>query len=388
MRQASTNVRAVNAVLVLALVILAGLVATRPPRVAPRYLNLRLVHATGTPLLLLGVLLGPASGVLSDAVLSALAPAIALAIGWAGAAFGSRIPWRVVRRIPRAVWTLAALRAGASFLAVAAGAVVLALLIPALRASWRPLAIVTLALASLAAVSRRIRGPRHVAATLETAFGALALTLVLASDHPRGPVGGLVGGAGWLILSLGSGALVGVLFVGLARLRDARDLPLALLGTVLFGAGVGYALGLSPFVVCAVAAGIIAHRAPERRAVAARLQTWEAPLYVVFLILAGALLGVHTFWIVPAAVVLAVLRVGARWAVDRYWKGVPRRRFAGLRQDGVALALALNFLLIYRVTAPAAGEAVLAVVVIGVVLAQLATAYPLLTASPAPAEVS
>ena len=90
-------------------------------------------------------------------------------------------------------------------------------------------------------------------------------------------------------------------------------------------------------------------------------------------------------------VLLAALRVGARWAVDRYWKGTPlppRRGFAGLRQDSVALALALNFLLIYRATAPAAGDAALAVVVIGVVLAQLATAYPLLTASPAPAEVS
>jgi len=385
MRQAPTKIRAVNPVLALALVVLAGLAATRLPRINSRLVNLRLLHATGLPLLLLGVLLGPASGVLNDAVLDALAPMTALAIGWTGAAFGSRIHWRVVRRIPRPVWMLAVVRAGASFLAVAGGVLALAI-IPALRATWQPMAVVALALGAMAAVARRIRGPRHVLATLETALGALAFTLVLASDHPRGPVGGLLGGVGWLILALGSGVLVGVLFLGLARLRDVRDLPLALLGTVLFGAGVGYAAGLSPFVVCAVAAGIIAHRSPEGGLVATRLEAWEGPLYAAFMILAGALLGVSTIWILPAAVLLAALRFGARWAVGHYWKGAPRGRLAGLRQDGVVLALALNFLLIYRAT-PAA-DAVLVVVVVGVVLAQLATAYPLLTSSPAPAEVS
>ena len=386
MRQAPTNIRAVNPVLALALVVVAGLAATRLPRTTTRLVNLRLLNATGTPLLLLGVVLGPATGVLSDAVLDALSPMMALAIGWTGAAFGSRIHWRVMRRIPRAVWTLAAVRAAASFLAVAGGVVALALLIPALRATWQPLTVVALALGSMAAVARRIRGPRHVLATLETIFGALAFTLILASDHPRGPVGGFLGGVGWLILALGSGVLVGVLFLGLARLRDARDLPLALLGTVLFGAGVGYAAGLSPFVVCAVAAGIITHRSHEGGLVATRLEAWEGPLYAAFMILAGALLGVSTIWILPAAILLAALRVGARWVVGRYWKGAPRGRLAGLRQDGVVLALALNFLLIYRAT-PAA-DAVLVVVVVGVVLAQLATAYPLLTSSPAPAEVS
>lgn len=375
-------------VLVLVLIIVAGLAATRLPRVSPRLVNTGLLRATGTPLVLLGLLLGPGSGVLNEAVLDALAPLIALAIGWTGAAFGSRIHWRVVRRIPRDLWMLAAVRAGASFLAVAVGVVALAWLIPPLRATWRPVVVVALALASLAAVARRTRGAHHVLATLETAYGAVALALVLASDHPRGPVGGAFGGAGWLILALGSGVLVGVLFLGLARLRDARDLPLGLLGTIAFGAGVGYAMGVSPFVVCAVAAGVIGHRSSEGRLVARRLEAWEGPLYAAFLILAGALFGVSTIWILPAAVLLAALRVGSRWAVGRYWQSAPHGVLGGLRQDGVVLALALNFGLMYRASAPAAAEAVIAIVVIGVVLAQWATAYPRLTSSPAPAEVS
>ena len=349
---------------------------------------MRLLRATGTPLVLLGVLLGPGSGVLNEAVLDALAPLIALVIGWTGAAFGSRIHWRVARRIPRDLWVLAAVRAGASFLAVAGGVMALAWLVPALQASWRPIVVVALALASLAAVARRTRGPRHVLATLETAYGAVFFALVLASDHPRGPVGGAFGGLGWLTLALGGGVLVGVLFLGLARLRDPDDLPLALLGTITFGAGAGYAMGVSPFVVCAVAAGVIGHRSNESQLVASRLEAWEGPLYVTFMILAGGLLSVSTPWILLASVLLATLRITARWAVGRYWKSASHGIFAGLRQDGVVLALAVNFWLTYHGSAPTAADAVIAIVVIGVVLAQWATAYPLLTASPTPAEVS
>lgn len=53
-------------------------------------------------LLLLGVLLGPATGVLNDATLRSLAPVLALCLGWTGAAFGSRFQWRFVRQIGRA----------------------------------------------------------------------------------------------------------------------------------------------------------------------------------------------------------------------------------------------------------------------------------------------
>jgi hypothetical protein len=411
----------VNPVLALALVLVAGLAATRLPRLAPRQLDLRMVHAAGTPLLLLGVLLGPASDVLDDTVLRALAPVTALAIGWAGAAFGARLQWRFVRRIPRPFWMLSASQAAASFAAVAGGTVLLALAVPALRAAWRPAVPVVLVLAAIAAVSgpgavelaARTSGVRHAvartlgtAATLDTGLGALAFTLALAIDHPGGPLrdgAGAVGAAGWLLLALGSGVLVGLLYLGLTRQREAGDRQVILLGTVLFGAGVGYAAGLSPFVVCAVAAALIANRSPTRQAVVEQLEAWEPPIYAVLLVLGGALLGLPTLWIVPAAVALAGLRIVARWAAGRYGRrltgdpGLPRDAgLAGIAQGGVALALAINFLLVYRGTGAPAPEAVLTTIVLGIVAAQLAAPFfmnaalraPELTASPTPAEVS
>ena len=411
MRQAPTNVGAVNPVLVLILIIVAGLALTRIPSVTERVAKLPLVHAAGTPLLLLGVVLGPLSGVLSDEVLDTLAPVMALAIGWTGAAFGARLPWRLIRRVPPGFLALASLPAGGSFLAVTGATIVLALLIPALRAAWQPLALVALTHGALAAVAAsavvelaaRLTGVRHararrlaLGATIQTAWGALAFTLVLAADHPRRHLGGPLGGAGWLVLVLGSGVLLGVMFLGFSRLRTADDLPLALLGTVLFGAGVGYAAGLSPFIVCAIGAAIVANYSPERRAVARRLAAWEPPIYVVFMILAGALLRLSTLWLVPAACVLAAVRIAARWGAGRLERDRPSLGLAGIAQGSVVLALGLNFLLVYRGLVPVAAEAVLSVVVIGMVLAQLAAPYclaralraPQLTSSPAPAEVS
>lgn len=407
-----------NPVLVLTLVIIAGLAATRLPRVAPRHVTLQLVRAAGTPLLLLGVLLGPGGGVLDEEALRTLAPVMAVAIGWTGAAFGARLQWRVLRRIPRPFWALSVMQAAAAYLLVAGAVLLLAWAIPPLRAAWRPVSVAVLALAAVAAVSgpgvvevtARTAGVRHAvaktlgtAATLDTVLGTLAFTLALAADHPWRLAGGTLRAGGWMLMALGSGVVVGVLFLGLARLRAAADLPVALLATVVFGAGVGYATGLSPFMVCALAAVVIVNRSPERRAVAAQLLAWEPPIYAVFLVLSGALLGVRTLWIVPAAALLAAVRVAARWGAVRYGRRLagdaglpPDVGLAGTAQGGVALALGLNFLLIYRGSSPGAAEAVITTIVLSVVLAQLgapvfmkrALRAPQLTSSPAPAEVS
>ncbi|MGH7673062.1 MAG: hypothetical protein ACREMC_09180, partial [Gemmatimonadales bacterium] len=105
-----------NPLLALALAAAAGIALTRLPLPRPRRtLPLDLVLAAGAPLVLLGLLLGPGLGVLDRPTLRALAPVTALGIGWVGAVFGARLEWRLLRRIPRAVWRLAALQAAVVF---------------------------------------------------------------------------------------------------------------------------------------------------------------------------------------------------------------------------------------------------------------------------------
>jgi Kef-type K+ transport system membrane component KefB len=393
----------VNPLLALALLFVAGIAATHlhlPSFPLRRRLSLDLVLAAGAPLVLLGVLLGPGAGVLDRDTLQIFAPVTALGIGWIGAVFGAHLEWRVLRRISRRAWGRAALQATAVLGLTALAAALLARTVPALGAAWRPTvpAVLTLAAAAtisgpgaVALVTRLVGVRRSVArrleraALLDTAFGALVLTLALALHHPHRPfVGVAIGWAKWLGVAAVVGGAVGVLAVWLARLRsDGHELGLDLLGVMLLGSGVAYGADLSPFVVCALAAALIVNRSPDRRRVQGLLQAWEHPIYAVLLVVAGALLHLPTAWLLPAAILLGLVRVAARWATGRFVPGSVG--VATVAQGAVAVAVALSFTLVY--TGPPPGT-VLTTVLLGVALAQ-AIAGPLMALAlrPAPVEV-
>lgn len=410
-------------ILALAIVAVAGIAVTRLPRLPhPSALRLDVAAAAGLPLVVVGILLGPALHAFDAGTLRGLAPAQALGIAWIGALFGAGVRWRYVRRIPRALWLLALGEAAAVLAATAAAAWLFTRIVPALRAAWQPplaailslgaIAVVTgpaavLMTARAAGVRRAVAHAFEIAAWLDTAFGAVAFTLALALYHPRQPAGGLLfGWVAWIALALGSGVLVGMLFLALARLRpDRADLGVALIGALLLGAGVGYAADLSPFVIAAVAMIVIVHRAPSPREAVRILEDWEHPIYAVFLILAGAAMRLPTPWVLAAAVALAGVRVAARWAAVRgLGRAVrldgllpPNLGLAGVAQGGVAVALAMNFFIVYGTAAgKAAGGALVTTVLVALGLAQLAAPMAMqralaprrLTPAPAGTEVT
>lgn len=363
-----------NPVLALALVAAAGIAVTRLSLPRLRHtLSLDLILAAGAPLVLLGLLLGPGLGVLDRPTLRALAPVTALGIGWIGAVFGARLEWRFLRRIPPAAWRLAALQAAVVFALTGLAAWLLMRRVPALAAAWRPALPAVLTLAAAATVSgpgavalvARAAGARRsvakafrLAAVLDSAFGALAFALALTLYHPREAFAGVA-------VAVAASGGVGVLFLWLARLRpEPSELGLDLLGVMLFGAGIAYATSLSPFVVCALATALIVNRSPHKRRVQALLETWEHPIYAVFLIVAGALLVLPTVWLVPAALLLGLVRIAARWAPGRFVLP-PHLGLGTIAQGGIAVALALSFDLAYGT----AGT-ILTTVLLGVGLAQ------------------
>jgi hypothetical protein len=153
----------------------------------------------------------------------------------------------------------------------------------------------------------------------------------------------------------------------------------ALLATLLFGSGVGYAAELSPFLVCAVATALIANVSPQRHAVRQLLADWERPIYAIFLIIVGARLTLATPWILVAVPLLAAARAAAKWAALRYGSlalrlpGVPPNAGLGtIAQGGTAIALGLNFFLMYGSQSTGASGALLTTIVLGVATAQLA----------------
>ena len=408
----------VSPVLALAGLAAIGLLATRLPRPAwRRAASLDPVLAAGGPLVAAGLVLGPGIGFLSPALVRALAPVTALALGWIGAMLGARFEWRYVRRIPPGVWLLAASSAASAFAAVALGATLLPRVVPALGVVWTPRLPTVLALAAVAAAS----GPGAVtlvartlglgeliarriarAAALETAAGALAFTVPVTL---YGPATGAAAGLGWLaslVFAVGGSALVGMTFLSLNRMRPASaDLGMALFATLLFGAGLGYAVDLSPLVICALAAVLIVNASPRRHVVRQVLTEWASPFTAAVLVVTGALLTLPSVWLLVAAPLLALVRIAAKWGGVRVAREAARRldipSLAGLvtvPQGATALALGLGFFIQGRGVGAAA---VLTTVVLSVAVAQLAApalvslalrAPPPLTPAPATAELS
>ena len=385
-------------VLALALIVVAGIGVTRLSR--PTFRRPALwgdLLATGAPFLLLGLLLGPGLGVVDVAGLHLFEPVVALAIGWTGALYGARLEWRMVRRIAPRTWMVGATLAIPVLLATTGMAVILARAVPSLAESWgHPSLAVSLALGGALTTATSQRGPRlgRRNALIDTAFGAGAVALAAALDHPHFAVRTLV-----LTALIGGG--LGGLFVALTRgglLPDPSETGIAALAVILCGAGFSYAAGLSPFVVCGLEAAIFVSFSPAevRRAIAAVLSRWEIPLYAAFLIVAGALLRPMTVWVFPAAAILALLRVAVRWVtvrfgldqVDPVWRSLPFApppafAHSAIRQGTSAVALAAGFDLV-RGTSGAA----LVTVLLSVMAAEALAALTPLTARPRHAEVS
>ncbi len=384
--------------LALALVLVAGIGVTRPSRPALRPPPL-LAHlaATGVPFLLLGLALGPALGVIDGAGLRLLEPIIALALGWIGALFGVRLEWRMVRRISVRTWLVGATLALPVLAATTIMTLVLARQLPALAESWgHPSLPSALAIGGALTTAASQRGPRlgRRNALVDTLFGTLAVVAAMALYHPHLAVRNI---AFTVLAGLGLGGL----FVALARsdmMPDSREAGVPALAVILCGAGISYAAGLSPFVVCALTAAVATSFSPVpiRHAIAGVLTRWEIALYAAFLIVAGALLGPMTPWILLAAPVLAVVRVVARWVtvrfgldqVDPVWRSLPfapppEFAHSAIRQGATAIALAAGFDLVRG-----AAGAVLVTVLLSVMAAEALAIRTPLTARAKHAEVT
>jgi hypothetical protein len=390
----------VHPLLALALVVVAGIGVTRLSRPQLRYpALLHDVLATGAPFLVLGLIIGPGLGVIDAAGLRMLEPVVALGIGWAGAVFGLRLEWRMVRRISFRTWLVGASLALPVAATTTVMAVILARAFPGLGDSWgHPSLPVALAIGGALTTAASHQGPRlgRRNALLDTALGTAAVALAVALYHPHLAVRSI-------LFTVIGGLVIGGLFVGVARwvLGDAPsagDVTIATLAVILAGAGFSYAARLSPFVVCALAVAVFSSSSPPavRHAVAGVLTRWELPLYALFLMTAGALLGPMSPWIVLAAPVLALLRLVVRWItvrfgldqVDPVWRSLPfapPREFAhsNVRQGAAAVALAAGFDLVR-----AGPGALLVTVLLSVMVAEALAAWTPLTVSPRQAEVS
>jgi hypothetical protein len=360
------------------ILILLGLLGARfafDPARTP--LGPRLLLATGTHFLALGLLLGPGLGLLTLDVIGQLEPLMALGLGWIGLLFGLQLDRDQLAEFPASYLVFTILQGVLTF-ALFAGVAILTLRVtgdlstgvhPAILAAAATAAVSTPAGIALIAgtlpYQAKVTRLLIYIASLDAVIGIVALQVTYAVYHPSTAVE--VAGFGWGIwfaIATAAGIVFGVLFLWLTRPKPERDeLALFLLGLAVFESGTALYLGVSPLYVAAITGAVIANMSPLRRRVYTVLQAWEKPVYVVVLILAGAFLGASSWVALPLAAGYLVLRGVAKYTAGRLSRAAiplpiatpPGIGIGLLPQGGISLAMALSAGLTYGAMTGAGG---------------------------------
>jgi hypothetical protein len=285
---------------------LAVVLALPPVKALQDRLGVTVLVSTGLPFLLLGVIFSlPSVGVLSADVLADLTPIFDFGLGWVGFVVGMQFDVRRLETLPRALPAVIVSESLApmitTFAFCAAAYAALTDLAQIDRGILRDAIILAACAAPSAAVSlpfltRRMgeRGARILyEATLVDEVACLAALGLCAVFFRPGDLGGrwdLPAGA-WLLLSLGLGGVLGIMAYLLIRgAESGREEVALLLGAVALSAGMAGNLGLQVPVICAIAGALLANLPLQDPAgLRAVLEQVERPIYLVFLLVVGAM---------------------------------------------------------------------------------------------------
>ncbi len=265
-----------------------------------RRFGLTVLATSGFPFLLLGILFREL-GVLTATVLNDLRPLFEFGLGWVGLTIGTHLDLRRFDRLPP---TAAPVIALASLLPMVLAAVACSFTLAALGAlPGKGLIRDGLILMACAAVSapanlqlllRRWKASAQLVLEV-TRIDQLAALVVLAfvaimfrPDRtvtlwhlPR---------SGWFLMTLGLGALLGIVVYLLVRnVEDEKEQLALLMGAVALASGMAGYLALAVPVVCALAGAVLINfpmRNGER--IVRTLRDVERPLYLLFLFILGA----------------------------------------------------------------------------------------------------
>jgi hypothetical protein len=350
--------------LVLVIVVAAAYLAAR---VAFDWLGRRFLIVSGAEYLLLGILLGPqVSGVLTPDVVDSLAPITTLALGWIGAVVGVQFFLPELVKVPGITYRVALVESFITFsLVFLAELFAIAWLYETtLRDAALPAAalggIATASSSAAVELTARRLGDRgvevtqlRISAMINALFAVGAFGLLASVWHtPVDVVGRPLTATEWMAITLGIGAVGGILFhlfVGDERHTDRLFVSLG--GGVILVSGAAAYAGLSPLLSALLFGAILVNTSRNRAEIVAALLRVERPLYFVLLVFAGAAWRPSArVWLLPVLLFLLVryaAKIGgarfAGWAnglepvLGRSWG----RGLVG--QGGLALAIALNY---------------------------------------------
>lgn len=338
-----------------------------------RKIGVSRVVAAGFPFLALG-LLAHRNDILTDDVLGHLRPMLHLALGWIGLVIGMRIELGKLSALPRGAVSIIGIGTGLPLLFIVAGCATLLFVSRAVAGETLldPLiirdALVIGAAGSIAADTETLRYAARKAssqvrrslvqlATLDELAALVGLAFLNAYFRPSGgDVTWQLPSTAWLFVTFGLALVVGIVVYAILRLPATRTESIALLlGSVAFASGIASALHLSPLVVCFVVGLLLANFPGEyKQALNDNLARLEMPIYLVFLIVAGAMWEPNLLgWI--AMLVLLVARFVGRWAGGRIvWRNLDahlpveaRNALVLAPMGSLPIAVAVNAALLY-----------------------------------------
>ena len=323
----------------LALFILAY--AASHPRIVKLEEKLCVSHlvTAGFPFVALGVIARfPQVGILNDAILEKLMPFLQIGLGWLGFSTGFRFDLRDFDTMPKGTGLITTLVTVLSFAAivVACGLPLLVFGQPFTDATFLRDAVILGAAGVLTAPTvARMCTPESQASqvlkrisSLDDLAAVFALTFLGAFFRPGGQeVLWRIPSTAWLFMTLGVGGTVGiVVYVIMRRPAKPSEAIALLIGSVAFASGMAGYLFLSPIVICFLA-GILLANLPGgiKDTMRGTLDLLERPIYLVFLVVAGALWDVSDWrgWVLLPFFLVA--RLAGRFAGTLLVKTHPSR---------------------------------------------------------------
>lgn len=331
------------------------------------------VITAGLPFVLLGMIARlPAVGILSDRVLAEIGPLLRVGLGAIGFVAGFRFEARSLQGLPKGASSVALL--STLLPAAAVTAATAPLLLAFSSTSWssslrdpvflRDALILATAGAMTARSTVRWHGPgggSGLAARIiriEELAGVLGLAAVAAFFRVRALDGSWqLPGMVWLLLTLGLGAALGLLFYAvMVATRRKPDFLTVTIGAIAFAAGAAGYLYLSSVAVAFVAGVIVANFPgdfqPRLREMLKRL---ERPIYLLSLLVIGALWNVGDWrgWVLmPVFMVSRLVGKGLAASLAVRQQHLPvseaeRRSLAVSPVGALAIAIVVNAQLLY-----------------------------------------
>lgn len=358
-------------IITLALFLIIGFVGSRGlVSRATHRLPLTGLFATGMEFFLLGILLGPRGiHLITKDVLVDLEPIVYLSLGWVGLLFGIEMSWTQIRKVSRAVYRLLLVDV-AAFVVVFSSVsfFVIGWAWPALSPSERLLSAllfgITAAVSSptvIALVAQRLpaRGPAtnavKVAGALSALFPLIAFGFLFVDVAGMDALGH---SALWWVFVNVVGLVLGFLMVLFTWGRTTdNEMLLLIVGTVLLIGGLCYLLQLSSLYTAMIMGFVIGNFSRKRDQVFRELHHIEKTMFVVFLVILGAMVDLGGYAIVGVVTLVYVaLRLLLKYAVT----GTAAAACPDLRKHGrkmglafsgqgvLAMAIALDFALATR----------------------------------------